>query len=90
MTLEISDPLVQRLKFPDNPDIKWLLLKIVLAIEVIYLVLNFAMVHFRCEQRLLLTVGVTNCVRLYTTAEEIGAKMLQEHCSQLISAHWVI
>ncbi|CAB3379555.1 Hypothetical predicted protein [Cloeon dipterum] len=42
----------------------------------------------RCEQRLLLTVGVTNCVRLYTTAEEIGAKILQEHCSQLISAHW--
>ncbi|XP_059490603.1 rabankyrin-5 [Neocloeon triangulifer] len=42
----------------------------------------------RCEQRLLLTVGVTNCVRLYTTAEEIGAKILQEHCSQLISTHW--
>jgi len=28
-------------------------------------------------------------VRFYTTADEIGAETLKEHCSGLISAHWV-
>jgi hypothetical protein len=35
------------------------------------------------------SVNVRNCVRFYTTADEIGAETLKEHCSGLISAHWV-
>lgn len=35
------------------------------------------------------SVHVRNCVRFYTTADEIGAESLKEHCSSLISAHWV-
>lgn len=35
------------------------------------------------------SVNVKNCVRFYTTADEIGADTLKEHCSTLISAHWV-
>jgi len=35
------------------------------------------------------SVNVHNCVRFYTTADEIGAETLKEHCSGLISAHWV-
>jgi hypothetical protein len=35
------------------------------------------------------SVSVHNCVRFYTTADEIGAESLKEHCSGLISAHWV-
>ncbi|KAF4516887.1 hypothetical protein B566_EDAN011232 [Ephemera danica] len=42
----------------------------------------------RCEQELLMTVGVHNCVKLYTTADEIGANTLRDHCSKLISVHW--
>ena len=32
---------------------------------------------------------VKNCVKLYTTADEIGATALRDHCSTLISTHWV-
>lgn len=35
------------------------------------------------------SVNVKNCVKFYTTADEIGAETLKEHCSSLISAHWV-
>jgi hypothetical protein len=35
------------------------------------------------------SVNVHNCVRFYTTADEIGAETLKEHSSGLISAHWV-
>lgn len=35
------------------------------------------------------SVSETNCIRFYTTADEIGAETLKEHCSSLISAHWV-
>lgn len=35
------------------------------------------------------SVNVKNCVKFYTTADEIGAHTLKEHCSSLISAHWV-
>ncbi|XP_025406363.1 rabankyrin-5 isoform X2 [Sipha flava] len=34
------------------------------------------------------SVNVKNCVKFYTTADEIGAHTLKEHCSSLISAHW--
>uniref|UniRef100_A0A0P4WJ56 FYVE-type domain-containing protein n=1 Tax=Scylla olivacea TaxID=85551 RepID=A0A0P4WJ56_SCYOL len=42
----------------------------------------------RCEKALMGWVTVRNCVRLYTTAEEIGAQTLRDHCSTLISTHW--
>lgn len=44
----------------------------------------------RCEKALMASVNVKNCVKFYTTADEIGAQTLKEHCSSLISAHWVI
>ena len=34
-------------------------------------------------------VTVRNCIRYYQTAEEISANTLKDHCSQLISTHWV-
>lgn len=34
-------------------------------------------------------VNVKNCVRFYSTADEIGAETLKQHCSSLISTHWV-
>lgn len=43
----------------------------------------------RCEKALMASVNVKNCVKFYTTADEIGAHTLKEHCSSLISAHWV-
>ncbi|XP_037781934.1 rabankyrin-5-like [Penaeus monodon] len=43
----------------------------------------------RCEKALMGWVTVRNCVRLYTTADEIGAQTLRDHCSTLISTHWV-
>ena len=42
-----------------------------------------------CEDALLASVGVRNCVRFYATADEIGAEGLKAHCSELISTHWV-
>ena len=42
-----------------------------------------------CERALIASVHIKNCIKLYTTAEEIGAKELQDHCSRLISTHWV-
>ena len=35
------------------------------------------------------SVTVHNCVKLYTTADEISAETLRDHCSLLISTHWV-
>ncbi|XP_069684015.1 rabankyrin-5 [Periplaneta americana] len=42
----------------------------------------------KCEKALMASVNVRNCVRYYTTADEIGAETLKQHCSGLISAHW--
>lgn len=42
----------------------------------------------KCENALMASVNVKNCVRYYTTADEIGADTLKEHCSTLISTHW--
>lgn len=42
----------------------------------------------RCEQSLMVSVNVHNCIRYYQTAEEIGAILLRDYCSQLISSHW--
>ena len=43
----------------------------------------------QCERYLIGTVGLKNCVGLYSAAEELGTLKLKEHCSSLISAHWV-
>jgi len=42
----------------------------------------------RCEQALMSSVSVSNCIRFYATAHEIKAIKLAEHCSQLISSNW--
>jgi len=42
----------------------------------------------RCEQTLMASVSVSNCVRFYATADEINALQLKEHCSHLISTNW--
>ena len=41
-----------------------------------------------CERALIASVKIKNCIKLYTTAEEIGANGLKDHCSSLISTHW--
>lgn len=43
----------------------------------------------RCEKYLIGSVKLQDCVRLYTIAEELGTKKLRDHCSSLISCHWV-
>jgi len=43
----------------------------------------------RCERGLVAEAGRDNCVRLYTAADEVNAEGLRDHCSGLISAHWV-
>jgi len=41
-----------------------------------------------CQESLLASVQVHNSILYYTTAEEIGAQVLKDHCSKLISNHW--
>lgn len=43
----------------------------------------------QCERFLIGTVGLKDCVGLYAAAEELGTSKLKEHCSSLISVHWV-
>jgi hypothetical protein len=43
----------------------------------------------RCEKYLIGNIKLQNCVQLYTVAEELGTKNLRDHCSSLISCHWV-
>ncbi|XP_054279848.1 rabankyrin-5-like [Macrosteles quadrilineatus] len=42
----------------------------------------------RCEKELIASVSVKNCVKYYSTADEIGADNLKDHCSTLISTYW--
>lgn len=42
----------------------------------------------RCEQTLINSVNVRNCVKFYSVADSICANILKEHCSALISTHW--
>ncbi|CAF0740586.1 unnamed protein product [Adineta steineri] len=42
----------------------------------------------QCEVALVSVITVRNCLKFYKVAEEIGAQVLQTHCSQLISTHW--
>lgn len=41
-----------------------------------------------CEQNLITSVNVKNCVRFYQLADEIGVDNLRNHCSELISSYW--
>ena len=34
-------------------------------------------------------VNMKNCIKFYQTAEEMNAELLKNHCSELISNHWV-
>lgn len=38
---------------------------------------------------LMSSVTVSNCIKFYQTAEDIGAKDLQKYCTEIISNHWV-
>ena len=42
----------------------------------------------RCEESLIAGVQIRNCIRYYSTAEDLGAEVLKNHCSELISTHW--
>lgn len=44
---------------------------------------------YRCENGLMSFVNMKNCIRFFQTAEEISADLLKDHCSELISNHWV-
>lgn len=43
----------------------------------------------QCEKNLIGIVTLRDCVHLYTVAEELGTAALRDHCSSLISVHWV-
>lgn len=43
----------------------------------------------QCEKYLIGIVTLRDCVALYTAAEELNAEKLRDHCSSLISTHWV-
>ena len=43
----------------------------------------------RCEQQLVPSVTVSNCVELFVRAEESGAETLRKYCASLMSNHWV-
>ena len=45
--------------------------------------------YYRCEQSLISTVNVRNCIKLYQTSEEHAAESLKTYCLQIISSHWV-
>lgn len=63
----------------------------IILLFALYVYVHIIDVFFplRCEKALMGWVTVRNCVRLYTTADEIGAETLRDHCSALISTHWV-
>jgi hypothetical protein len=44
----------------------------------------------RCQLTLISAMTVRNCLKFYKIAEEINASILETHCSQLISTHWVV
>ncbi|KAK9876365.1 hypothetical protein WA026_012674 [Henosepilachna vigintioctopunctata] len=41
-----------------------------------------------CEQYLISSVNIRNCVKLYTVAETVNASRLLNYCSGLLSTHW--
>lgn len=42
----------------------------------------------RCEEALIGSVNVKNCINYYQTAEEISAAKLKSYCSEIITSHW--
>lgn len=75
--------------------LKWIYTDVVsqdqLTIDLMKAASGFALTElvYRCEKYLIGSVKLQDCVRLYTIAEELGAKKLRDHCSSLISCHWV-
>ena len=51
---------------------------------------NVVPLSARCEQSLISTVSVRNCIKLYQTSEEHAAESLKTYCLQIISSHWVL
>ena len=45
--------------------------------------------YFRCERMLMSSVSVSNCIKFYQTAEDIGAEELRKYCEEIITSHWV-
>lgn len=62
-----------------------------LTLDLMKAASNFQLMELveQCEKYLIGIVGLKNCVQLYAVAEELGTLKLKEHCSSLISAHWV-
>ncbi|PIK51845.1 putative ankyrin repeat and FYVE domain-containing protein 1-like, partial [Apostichopus japonicus] len=42
----------------------------------------------RCEEALIGSVNVRNCITYYQTAEEINAAKLKSYCSEIITTYW--
>ncbi|XP_028400515.1 rabankyrin-5-like isoform X2 [Dendronephthya gigantea] len=42
----------------------------------------------RCERMLMSSVSVSNCIKFYQTAEDIGAEGLRKYCEEIITSHW--
>ncbi|XP_014208933.1 rabankyrin-5 isoform X2 [Copidosoma floridanum] len=74
--------------------LKWIYSDVVnqedLSLELMKAASGFGLIELvdRCERYLIGSVKLQDCVRLYTVAEELGAKKLRDHCSSLISCHW--
>ena len=62
------------------------------SIEMMKLAASFQLKELvaKCEIHLISTVILNDCVKFYIVAEETGADKLKDHCSSLISSHWVI
>ena len=55
----------------------------------IHFIISIYFSFIRCEKMLMSSVSVSNCIKFYQTAEDIGAKDLQKYCAEIISNHWV-
>eukprot|EP00795_Rhopilema_esculentum_P015608 gene15608-6884_t len=42
----------------------------------------------RCEKILMSSITVSNCIKFYQTAEDIGANALRQYCAEIIASHW--
>lgn len=75
--------------------LKWIYTSIVerdnLTLELMKAAALFQLIELQlqCETYLIGTVSLRDCVALYTAAVQLNADKLREHCSSLISTHWV-
>ena len=62
-----------------------------LTLELMKAASTFQLIELveKSETYLIGKVDLKDCVRLYTAAEELNTERLRDHCSSLISAHWV-